>query len=306
MTLENKYIPHKLSDIVGNKEPLRQLKIMLDPATKGDDKDFVVLLHGPPGCGKTAMMEAFAEERYGVDWRSYCKVIDGSAVGTSGKDAVGDLIVPYMRTQSLDGRKKLLIIDEFGGFSKDGQGTLRKPFVEYTQNCMVLLACNEIEKIIPPIINRYHCYKITITEEEILEKLRFILTAEGKQLPEATIKSCIDNSGCSLRKAIQNMEEALNGRTSFDIGNYEISKSILLAALNGEYVKAISIKVEDPRYTIKQMWEEALKMPLKDAFKADISMAAALYDSRAVTGYSLVQLIAFVSYIYKTAYSYRS
>ena len=61
-----KYRPKRFADIAGNKTAIQQIVDWIDTWAKGPPKKRGLLLHGPPGTGKTVSVEAMANER-GLD-----------------------------------------------------------------------------------------------------------------------------------------------------------------------------------------------------------------------------------------------
>ncbi|MEM2757375.1 MAG: AAA family ATPase, partial [Sulfolobales archaeon] len=62
-----KYRPKKLIDVVNQEKAKEELTEWIESWLKGTPKERAVLLYGPPGCGKTSLTEALANE-YGFDF----------------------------------------------------------------------------------------------------------------------------------------------------------------------------------------------------------------------------------------------
>ncbi|MBW2995340.1 replication factor C large subunit [Candidatus Woesearchaeota archaeon] len=103
-----KYRPLKLNDIKGQQSAVVQIRNFLDKFEKQKKK--ALLLHGPPGCGKTAAVYAVAEEN---DY----EILEINASDKRSKQDIEELLGNYLKQQSLFFKQKIILVDEVDGLS---------------------------------------------------------------------------------------------------------------------------------------------------------------------------------------------
>ena len=105
-----KHRPKMLADIAGNKPTIQQILDWLELWKKGPPKKRALLLHGPPGTGKTVSVEAAANER-GLD------LVEINASDKRNRDALEKTVGLATRQSDLFGRSRLVLIDEVDGIN---------------------------------------------------------------------------------------------------------------------------------------------------------------------------------------------
>lgn len=98
-----KYIPVSTADIVGQAHAVLKLK-------EGVAKKKIMLLYGPPGCGKTTVVHAIGKE-------SNLEVFEISSSDARNKDAIETILSNAMKQQSLFSKGKIILIDDIDALS---------------------------------------------------------------------------------------------------------------------------------------------------------------------------------------------
>lgn len=146
-----------------------------------DNKHFPnMLLSGPPGCGKTTVALALADELN----MSYL-FINGSVYGNI--DTLRTKMTQFASTVSLDDKKKLIIIDEADYMNPQSmQPGLRNFMEDFGRECKFIFTCNYKNKILKALHSRCSVIDFTFPKEEkatlvveFFNKIAEILDKEG-------------------------------------------------------------------------------------------------------------------------------
>lgn len=137
------YRPRKIDDCI------------LPESIKSKFRDFVkkgqipnMILSGGAGMGKTTIARAICEE-LGCDYI----IINGSKDGNI--DTLRTDIQSFASTMSIEGKPKIVILDEADGLNpKSFQPALRAFIEEFSKNCRFILTCNYKNRLIPPLHSR--------------------------------------------------------------------------------------------------------------------------------------------------------
>ena len=105
-----KYQPQNCKEIVGQERAVQQIKDFVQNHSRQKKK--ALLIHGPPGSGKTSSVIAIAKE---------CnrELFEVNASDKRNKAHVEEIIGNALKQRSLFGNQKLLLIDEVDGLSGD-------------------------------------------------------------------------------------------------------------------------------------------------------------------------------------------
>ena len=136
-----------------------------------------LLFHGPPGTGKTSAAYVIARTFLGDDFNTM-NFIESNASDDRGIDFIRGSFKTAMRTKGIgvDGRRKIILLDEADGLTPAAQDAMRQLIEKYAHNAMVILTCNEIEKIRPAIRSRCSIYTFTpVSPEAGAERLFSLL-----------------------------------------------------------------------------------------------------------------------------------
>jgi len=142
MDLKEKYRPKNFSD----KHLIKTVEIKSIESMMPDIPH--LLLSGEPGLGKsTVAYSIIPHEMFGEDWRAYTLLLNAS--DSRGIDTVRSRIKIWVKSKSLEGKKRLVILDEADAMTPDAQNALRGMMELYSSNCIFVLTCNNAMKIIP-------------------------------------------------------------------------------------------------------------------------------------------------------------
>ncbi len=192
-----KYRPEKINDMV---LPAEYKKFFNKIVSEGEIPN-LLLYSSTPGTGKTSISKALCNE-IGADYL-YLNISSESGI-----DALRNDISRFAAGKSLNGKKKVVIMDEFDGASMNLMKALRAEIEHYQNNCRFILTCNYVNKIIPALRSRLMEYDFNMNSKEIREemipkvtsRLCSVLKFEKIEFSEDTISELVENLYPDIRK----------------------------------------------------------------------------------------------------------
>ena len=228
--LIEKYRPTKIEDIIAHDDIINIFKNILKTGEMPH-----LLLYGSPGVGKTSTIIALCNELYGSRYKE--NVLELNASDDRGINIVREKIIVFSKFKLGTKDKKfpspdfkIIILDEADAMTNEAQTALRKVMEDMTKITRFCFICNNISKIIDPIISR--CVKLkfkAIDKNKSLDKLYNISKFENIKVKKNVIKEIINISDGDLRKSIlllQNLKYINHPIDSINI--YDIYKYITI------------------------------------------------------------------------------
>lgn len=278
----DKYEPIDLADIVGQKNVVAALTQMAKSKLVSH-----MIFAGPPGIGKTTAAKCFARAVLGPGWRNNFEEYNASSeerkIGFVRKE-----LVESASTEAIGAPFKIIFLDEADGMTPDAQNALRGTMKRYSENCVFVLACNYLNKVISPI-SRSRCSLMkfdSISKEDVIKRLKYILNSEGKVVKDNVIEVIALASKGDLRGAINWLQVAqaqiehgmtdemvIHGFTAFK----PVDTSILVSdALDGNLIRvrnsldALLMHGTSSQEILDSMSYEIVDMKIEESLKGEV------------------------------------
>jgi replication factor C small subunit len=170
MELLEKSQPQILSDLAG-------LETLVKDANTWKQKGFpqALLFAGPAGTGKTSASHVIAKYMLGENYDAI-NFIESNASDDRGIDFVRSELKTAMRSKGLGVSRKVILLDEADGLTSAAQDAMRQLIEKYSKNALIIMTCNEIEKIRPAIRSRCKIYRFKpVSPEDGAKRLYTLL-----------------------------------------------------------------------------------------------------------------------------------
>ena len=203
------YRPRRLADVTGQDTLKRFLQTLIDNG--GIATTPHLILHGPPGTGKTTLALAFAADVY-----PHVPTTDAATMYLNASDertmeTVRDRIREFLRTHWVGVTRKIVIFDEVETMTEPAQLTLRAlmdaPLIPGAPLPLFIFLCNTLSRIVPLVRSRalaLFCGHLTSTQIHGL--LADVQAKEGRSTPLPTPLACLLNRG-DMRSFMQRAQQ---------------------------------------------------------------------------------------------------
>lgn len=192
-----KYRPTKLKDILLSEKTQAHFETL-----SGDIPN--MLFYGSPGTGKTTLAKIIVKDIL------KCQYLYINASDENGIDTIRNKVISFAQTRSMDGNKKVVILDEFCGTTGDAQRILRNVMEEYSESTRFILTTNYLNKIIEPIKSRCLLFKLNPEENAVLVRCAEILIKEKIKIDETQKKllpKFVKDRYPDLRRTINDLQK---------------------------------------------------------------------------------------------------
>jgi DNA polymerase III delta prime subunit len=191
-----RYRPDTLEGYIGN----AAIKAKFTQFIENQDIPHL-LLTGPAGTGKTTAAKILLK---GIN----ADVMSINASDENNIDTVRTKIRSFASTCGFEDLK-IMLLDEFDGFTQQGQGALRNIMEEHSHTTRFILTANYLERIIPPIISRTQQFHVTPPSmKEVAMHVAGILTKEGVKFALPSLKLLVEAHYPDIRKIINEAQLA--------------------------------------------------------------------------------------------------
>jgi DNA polymerase III delta prime subunit len=193
-----KYRPKTLTDLVLSNSNRKYFDSITDEIPN-------LLFVGTPGIGKTTLARILVNDIL------ECQYLYINASDENGIDTIRSKVVGFAQTKSLDGKVKVVILDEADGITIDGQRALRNTMEEYSSGTRFILTANYKHKIIPAIQSRTQFFDLNPPFDIVLKLIVGIIKQEGIKITEdqkGNFVNVVKQNYPDIRKIINSVQKA--------------------------------------------------------------------------------------------------
>jgi len=289
-----KYRPHKISDLVDQKEIVGSIQTLLKNAPEMPH----LMFSGSAGVGKTTLALCLSHEILGEHWNG--NTLELNASDERGINMVRERVKTFSRFAGLDTEIpfKIIILDEADEMTADAQTALRRIIEDTAKFCRFILIANNISKIIQPIQSRCAVFKFsTIPEKDVISHLRNIVKKEKIKADDTGLAAIYEYSEGDLRHAINLLQAtaSLGGITEANVKSSagltkikdvdDVLKLALVGKISDARNKMIElIKVYGMSESDFLKYINAASYKTKNKNLSDIVQTIAKYDFRILSG----------------------
>jgi replication factor C large subunit len=204
--------PTRLTQLAGNVDTIRELKEWVQAWISGSPSRRAALLIGPPGVGKTASVGALSHD-YDLE------LVEFNSSDKRNKGSIENQVWKAATQQTLDGRLRLLLLDEVDGLSgtsdRGGVGAILK-IIEETVHPIIMTANDPNSPRLKDLLKICKVFKFEpIEPNEMVAVIREIALAHDSLFSDEVLEGIVDKAGGDLRAAISDLETlSVSGRTS--------------------------------------------------------------------------------------------
>jgi DNA polymerase III delta prime subunit len=190
-----KYRPKKLDDLILSEDN----KGFFSKITEDTPH---LLLYGPAGTGKTTLAKIIVNDIL------KCQYLYINASDENGVDTIRNKVTTFSQTRSIDGKKKVIILDEFCGTTPEAQRVLRNVMEEYASTTRFILTANYINRIIEPIQSRCLLFNIIPNLEQVALRCFKILKQENIKIEsEEILIQYVKNNFPDIRRIVNDLQK---------------------------------------------------------------------------------------------------
>lgn len=230
--LSEKYRPKRFSEIRGQDAAISKVRAFIYSFEKGLATKKAMLLHGPPGTGKTSLACVLANE-LGYE------LFELNASDLRNRQKLEEVMKPSTEQKSLFSRGKIILVDEVDGVTSTDYGGVAEliALTEKTKH-PILITANDVWQQKFSLL-RQKCELVKFAEIPYygtLEFIREILKNEDKAIEEVLLAGIAAKCKGDLRAALNDLQSVINLEegeiTGGDIDEREKSESIFNALKN--------------------------------------------------------------------------
>ncbi|KAF7457504.1 replication factor C subunit 5 [Cryptosporidium felis] len=150
---------------------------------------------------------------------------------------------------------RVFTILEADVLSMKAQAGLRRTMEKYSANSRLILHCEQLSSIIPPLRSRCLCVRVPLpSPEEVLDVLKFISGSEGLRVSNDYLQQIVVESECNLRRAILILETAytqsfLNPPSSMKLPWQRVCNDIATSIIKNPHPKTL-LDAREPLYDL--------------------------------------------------------
>ncbi|MFW9925405.1 MAG: replication factor C large subunit [Candidatus Thorarchaeota archaeon] len=207
-----KHRPMSLSELVGNRETVKALRNWIESWISGTPSKRAALLIGPPGTGKTASIGAISNDLN-------MELVEFNSSDKRNKDSIETLVWRAASQMTLDGRNRLILLDEVDGLSgtsdRGGVGAILK-VINDAVHPIVMTANDPNSPRLKDLLKVCQVFSFGFIEtEDMATVLKRILVENKENVSEEILEKIIENSEGDLRAAVSDLESQVrSGLTS--------------------------------------------------------------------------------------------
>lgn len=218
-----KYKPQTTSDLV---LPAHFRQVV--DKFKNNDAGHLGLFSTTPGTGKSSTTYAILK-----DMDAEALWINSSL--ESSVDVLRNKIMNFVSQESLSGRQKIVVFDEFDYASIQTHSATRGFLDMFSDNCKFIFTANYKDRIIEPLLNRMTILNFDDFEKQIVvemfKRLCFILDSEKIQYNKKDLPAIIEVNFPSFRNMINTIQEFSSSGT-LEIGTFRKNSDAFVELIN--------------------------------------------------------------------------